>query len=121
MLLIGNLGISIIAASHNALVDTGKDHCTVDYELYSVMKEWLMRIIRASFESCCPQNPVVIKQMSLSSSFITYWTVHQYTSYVEYVTLTAVFRVIKMFEEAEHTISNMIYETIRRLRLCREE
>jgi hypothetical protein len=35
----GNLGISFIAASHNALVATVKDHCTVPYELYSVMKE----------------------------------------------------------------------------------
>jgi hypothetical protein len=36
MLLMGNSGISIAAASLNALVATGKDHCT---ELYSVMKE----------------------------------------------------------------------------------
>jgi hypothetical protein len=39
MLLMRNLGISIVAASLNALVATGKDHCTVCYELYSVMKE----------------------------------------------------------------------------------
>jgi hypothetical protein len=39
MLLMGNSGISIIAASLNALVTTGKDHCTICYELYSVMKE----------------------------------------------------------------------------------
>jgi hypothetical protein len=41
-------------------------------------KKWLMRITWGSFKSYCPQNPVVIKQMSLPSSFITYWTVHQY-------------------------------------------
>jgi hypothetical protein len=35
----GNLGISIVAVSHNALVAAGKDHCTVYYELCSVMKE----------------------------------------------------------------------------------
>jgi hypothetical protein len=69
MLLMGNLGISIIATSHNALVATGKDCCTVDRELYSGKKEWLMRIMRASFQSC-PQNPVVIKQTQLPSSFI---------------------------------------------------
>jgi hypothetical protein len=39
MLLIGNSGISVVAASLNALVATCKDHCTVCYELYSVMKE----------------------------------------------------------------------------------
>jgi hypothetical protein len=39
MLLMGKLGKSIIATSHNSLVATGKDHCTVYYELYSVMKE----------------------------------------------------------------------------------
>jgi hypothetical protein len=35
----GDSGISIAAASLIALVATGKDHCTVCYELYSVMKE----------------------------------------------------------------------------------
>jgi hypothetical protein len=40
MLLMGNSGVSVIAASLNALVATGKDHyCTVCYELYSVTKE----------------------------------------------------------------------------------
>jgi hypothetical protein len=39
MLLMGNSGISIVAASLNALVATGKDHLPVCYELYSVMKE----------------------------------------------------------------------------------
>jgi hypothetical protein len=39
MILMGNLGVSIVAGSHNALVATGKDHCAVYYELYSVMKE----------------------------------------------------------------------------------
>jgi hypothetical protein len=29
----------IVAARLGALVATGKDHCTVCYELYSVMKE----------------------------------------------------------------------------------
>jgi hypothetical protein len=28
-----------VAESLNALVATGKDHCTICYELYSVMKE----------------------------------------------------------------------------------
>jgi hypothetical protein len=28
-----------VAASLNTLLATGKDHCTVCYELYSVMKE----------------------------------------------------------------------------------
>jgi hypothetical protein len=35
----GNSGFSVIAASLNAVIATGKDHCTVCYELYSVMKE----------------------------------------------------------------------------------
>jgi hypothetical protein len=39
MFLMGNLGISIVAASLNVLVATGKDHSTVCYELYFVMKE----------------------------------------------------------------------------------
>jgi hypothetical protein len=39
MLLMRNSGISIVAASLKVLVDTGKDNCTVCYELYSVMKE----------------------------------------------------------------------------------
>jgi hypothetical protein len=39
MLLMGNSGISVVAASPIAVVATGKDHCTVCYELYSVMKE----------------------------------------------------------------------------------
>jgi hypothetical protein len=39
MLLMGNWGVSIVAASLNAIVATGKDHRTVCYELYSVMKE----------------------------------------------------------------------------------
>jgi hypothetical protein len=30
---------SVIAASLNALVVTSKDHCTVCYELHSIMKE----------------------------------------------------------------------------------
>jgi hypothetical protein len=36
MLLMGNSGLSIIAASHSALVATGKDHCTLYYEICSV-------------------------------------------------------------------------------------
>jgi hypothetical protein len=39
MPLMRNSGVSIVAASLSALVATGKDHCTVCYELYSVMKE----------------------------------------------------------------------------------
>jgi hypothetical protein len=39
MPVMGNLSMSIVAASLNTLVATGKDHCTVWYELYSVMKE----------------------------------------------------------------------------------
>jgi hypothetical protein len=35
----GNFGISIVAASLNALCLQVRDHCTVCYELYSVMKE----------------------------------------------------------------------------------
>jgi hypothetical protein len=41
-------------------------------------KKWLMRIMRASFQSYCPQNPVVIKQTSLSTSFSTYETTSMY-------------------------------------------
>jgi hypothetical protein len=37
MLLMGNSGISVIAASLIALVATGKDHSTVFYEFYSVI------------------------------------------------------------------------------------
>jgi hypothetical protein len=39
MLLMGYSDISIIAASHNTVVATGKDHCSVYYELCFVMKE----------------------------------------------------------------------------------
>jgi hypothetical protein len=35
----GILGISIIAANYNALVAAGRDHCTLCFELYSVMKK----------------------------------------------------------------------------------
>jgi hypothetical protein len=54
-----------------------------------------MRIMRAIFHSFRPQNQVVIKQMSLLLSFITYETVYQYTRYVECVTNIDVFRVIR--------------------------
>jgi hypothetical protein len=37
--LMGNSGILVIVASLNAVVATGNDHCTVCYELYSVMKQ----------------------------------------------------------------------------------
>jgi hypothetical protein len=62
------------AVSLKALVVTGKDYCTLCYELYSysVIKKWLMRIMGDSFQSYCSQNQVVIKQTSFSSSFIAH-------------------------------------------------
>jgi hypothetical protein len=56
------------------------------------------------FSSYCTQNPVVIKQTSLSSSFITSETVYQYTSYVEYVANT-VFRIIKKYLKKQTILS----------------
>jgi hypothetical protein len=71
-----------VAASLNALVATDKGqsmHC-----MLLLWMKWL--IMRTSFKSYCPQNPVVIKQTSVSS-FITSENVYQYTSYIEYVTM----------------------------------
>jgi hypothetical protein len=78
------------------LVATGK------HFMLLLWMQWL--IVRTSFQSYCPQNPVmisycpqnpvVIKQTSLLS-FITSETVYQYTGHVEYVTCTNVFRIIK--------------------------
>jgi hypothetical protein len=65
------------------LVATGK-HC--------LWKQWLL--VRTSFQSYCPQNPVLIEETSFST-FITTETVCQYTGHVQCVTWINVFRIIK--------------------------
>jgi hypothetical protein len=61
-----------VAGSLNALVATGKATvlCAVDYIL--LCKKWLMKIVTASVQIYSSQNPAVIKQTPLLSSFITY-------------------------------------------------
>jgi hypothetical protein len=46
-----------VAVILNALVATGKDHCTVCYELYSVMNEVANEINEGSFSKLLSQEP----------------------------------------------------------------
>jgi hypothetical protein len=70
-----------VAASLNTQVAADKEqsmHC-----MLLLWMKWL--IMRTSFKSYCPENLVVVIQMSLSS-FINSENVYQYTNYVKYVT-----------------------------------
>lgn len=52
----------IVAASLNILVATGKDDCTLCYELYSVMKQVANDNSESWISKLLSQNPAVIKQ-----------------------------------------------------------